>query len=506
MRVVPHDGTTVGNSTGDIEALNSNGKAYYYNGSQSGTSPIVTESHSATLINKAMDGDDNTFTNIPDSALAGNITRSKIAAGTANEIVVNDNSGLLSSTPILNVARGGSGAATLTGYVQGHGASAFTAASTVPRADIAAGTASQVVINDGAGALSSTAVLTVPNGGTGASTLTGYVKGAGTSTMTAAALIPRADVASGTANYVVINDGSGNLSQEAILAQTRGGTAQASYTAGDLLYANASANLTKLPIGSSGSFLTVSGSLPAWGTVSNTVTVLSKTANYSAQPTDDVIFCNATTAFQITLPSAASNSGKLYKIKKTDSTFNALTIADSGTYSTTLNTSGESVDVVSDGSAWQTFDRVIPSVAGTYTVAITGTTSNPTKGTVAEDTAYWYRQRNCIVIQYTYRQTGAGSAGSGIYLFNVPSGLTIDAAKLGTAGASGSGVVGTVYCFINSVLYSGIATPNNTTNIKLIVGNDTTALVGVGSAFGGLSFASCNYSFTATLPISGWNV
>lgn len=39
------------------------------------------------------------------------------------------------------------------------------------------------------------AVLPVANGGTGAATLTGYVKGAGTSTMTASATIPYADLA-----------------------------------------------------------------------------------------------------------------------------------------------------------------------------------------------------------------------------------------------------------------------------------------------------------------------
>ena len=79
-------------------------------------------------------------------------------------------------TGTATVAQGGTGAATLTGYVKGTGTTAMTAAATVPVADISG-------------------TLPVANGGTGAATLTGYVKGAGTSAMTAAATIPFNDLA-----------------------------------------------------------------------------------------------------------------------------------------------------------------------------------------------------------------------------------------------------------------------------------------------------------------------
>lgn len=48
------------------------------------------------------------------------------------------------------------------------------------------------------------------------------------------------------------------------LAATRGGTGFGSYTAGDLLYANSGTTLAKLPIGSAGDLLRVSGGAPAW--------------------------------------------------------------------------------------------------------------------------------------------------------------------------------------------------------------------------------------------------
>ena len=87
----------------------------------------------------------------------------------------------------LSVASGGTGAATLTGYVKGTGTTAMTAAATVPVADISG-------------------TLPVASGGTGAATLTGYVKGTGTTAMTAAATVPVADI-SGT--LPVANGGTG---------------------------------------------------------------------------------------------------------------------------------------------------------------------------------------------------------------------------------------------------------------------------------------------------------
>ena len=87
----------------------------------------------------------------------------------------------------LPVARGGTGAATLTGYVKGTGTTAMTASATVPVGDISG-------------------TLSVANGGTGAATLTGYVKANGTTVMTASASVPVGDI-SGT--LPVANGGTG---------------------------------------------------------------------------------------------------------------------------------------------------------------------------------------------------------------------------------------------------------------------------------------------------------
>jgi hypothetical protein len=120
-------------------------------------------------------------------------------------------------TGTLPAANGGTGAATLTGYVKGTGTTAMTAAATVPVADISGtlpvasggtGAATLTGYVKGTGTTAMTAAATVPvadisgtlpvtKGGTGAATLTGYVKGTGTTAMTAAATVPVADI-SGT--------------------------------------------------------------------------------------------------------------------------------------------------------------------------------------------------------------------------------------------------------------------------------------------------------------------
>lgn len=78
----------------------------------------------------------------------------------------------------LTVAKGGTGAATLTGYVKGNGTSAFTASSTIPTSDLSGSVSLTTQVSG---------TLPVANGGTGATSLTsGYlVKGNGTSAITA---------------------------------------------------------------------------------------------------------------------------------------------------------------------------------------------------------------------------------------------------------------------------------------------------------------------------------
>ena len=119
------------------------------------------------------------ITELPDAtALVGTEVFEVVQSSTSRKVTAQKIAGSFATDPtnILPATAGGTGAATLTGYVKGTGTTAMTASATIPVADLAG-------------------AITVANGGTGAATLTGYVKGNGTSAMTASATIPFADLA-----------------------------------------------------------------------------------------------------------------------------------------------------------------------------------------------------------------------------------------------------------------------------------------------------------------------
>ena len=100
----------------------------------------------------------------------------------------------------IGVAYGGSGAATFTaGYLKANGTTAFTTVTSIPSSDIT-GLGTMSTQNANAVAITGGTItglsspLDVPSGGTGAATLTGYVKGTGTSALTASATIPSTDI------------------------------------------------------------------------------------------------------------------------------------------------------------------------------------------------------------------------------------------------------------------------------------------------------------------------
>lgn len=181
------------------------------------------------------------------SGLSG-IPRSGLAASTANQVVINGVTGLLTSEAQLAPQRGGTGIDTsaLSGVAKistgtwsvGTIVNAdVNATAAIARTKLASGSANNVVINDGTGAMTSEARLAPQRGGTGIDTsaVTGVAKvSAGTwsissivdADVSAVANIQRSKLSSGTANQVVINNGSGVMTSEAQLAVSRGGTGQ----------------------------------------------------------------------------------------------------------------------------------------------------------------------------------------------------------------------------------------------------------------------------------------
>lgn len=222
---------------------------------------VVGHNTMQTLTNKTIDADLNTISNIEDADIktGAAIARAKIAAGAADHVVINAADGSLNSEAQLSALRGGTG-------------QDFSAATGILH--VAAGVFSATAVDLASADV--TNQLTANKGGTGQdfSAASGVIKVAAgvfsaaaivNADIDAAAAIDRTKLASGTADHVLINNGSGVMSSEASLDETRGGTAQTSYVAGDVLYASGANTLAKLTIGTPGQILkTGDAGIPTW--------------------------------------------------------------------------------------------------------------------------------------------------------------------------------------------------------------------------------------------------
>lgn len=165
------------------------------------TGSVVGTSDSQALTNKTFDADLNTVSNIDNADIkaAAAIARTKLASGTANHVLVNDATGVMSSEAALAASRGGLGTsgAAFTGVVKA--ATGVFSASTIVNADVSAtaaiartklanGTANRIVINSGTGAMADAAAITaaralisdangIPTASATTSTELGFVSG-----------------------------------------------------------------------------------------------------------------------------------------------------------------------------------------------------------------------------------------------------------------------------------------------------------------------------------------
>ena len=151
---------------------------------------------------------------------------------------------------------------------------------------------------------------------------------------------------------------------------------------------------------------------------------------------------------------------------------------------------------------------------------ITGSTSNPTKGTTTVDNLWWRRVGGNAEIRIEYKQTAAGTAGSGDYLFAIPSNLVIDTTKVTAfstvvgfnAQASNPNVVGVAWVSSSATPSNGtgVVYVSDSTHVKIADIPVTTAnLAGtevLGSAGArNLAGTTVSYAVVFTVPISGWS-
>ena len=234
------------------------------------------------------------------------------------------------------------------------------------------------------------------------------------------------------------------------------------------------------------------------GYLSPILAVASTSASYTLLTTDHVFLGNAAAgAITITLPAVANiPTGKLYEVKKTDSSNgNAITIDGNaaetidGALTTTINTQYESIKIISDGSNWHLLDRVIPSVWTAYTPTGAWTTN-------ATYTGFWRRVGDSMQVMAKIALAGAPDALD--MSISIPSGYTIDTAKIvdaslavfGRASAWDSGVAN----YTGNVIYSGTTTVRANSHTGSVWSNTIPFTFGAAD--------SVNIIFI--VPITGW--
>ncbi len=206
-------------------------------------------------------------------------------------------------------------------------------------------------------------------------------------------------------------------------------------TFGDIIYAGSANVVTRLVAGASGQVLQTNGSsaAPSWATFNQaSLTVSSKTANYNAATSDDLILVSSSN-FNVNLYGTSGNSGRQIRIKKTDSNmaFN-ITVAGSnatidGATTVNLSTPNEEYHLVCDGTNWQ--------IEQHYSAV--GWTVFSGSGTWVANTSYtakWRRYSDMCEMAYNINCQGAPTAAT--LTVNTPPGVAVNIANL--TGSSGT--------------------------------------------------------------------
>jgi hypothetical protein len=132
-------------------------------------------------------------------------------------------------------------------------------------------------------------------------------------------------------------------------------------------------------------------------------------------------------------------------------------------------------------------------------------TTAPTKGTIVTDKAFWWKVGYFMFIRWDYKQSAGGTAGSGTYLFPIPSGYTIDTTYVYSDNTERTlGVVGPARSEAGSVYWTGSVHVWDSTNLYCSGGNEVTTPTYFSSSNTPLSTSDRAFSFFACVPILEW--
>ena len=410
---------------------------------------LSTVTGTETFTNKTIDATNNTISNIGDSELTTGIDAAKIADGTVSNTEFQHLDGVTSdiqpqidgkaSTTLNNLGatsinadmdpdgdntrnQGGAGNNWNTVYAR---RILTDAADMLVGTESVSGVSNSLNVEARTGAVSGSAAvssgsmlvtsgnnLSTAGTGTGTATLqSGDATGAGSPANTGDAVIESGAITSGTAT---------GATGDAII---RTGTNAGSGARGEILMVDGSEGTvghvwTSTDVNGRGNW-----AAPGLQTINST----SSTTTIAI--TDDVIFADATTAsYTINLPTAVGNSGKVYEFRRTDTDWsNTVTIDPNaaetigGSATTTLDTDGETLKVVSDGSNWLIIGRETTSTWRSFTPTGTWTTNTTYSG---------FKRRVGQQMEVQIRITLAGAPNATTLTVNVPDSLSMDSALM----------------------------------------------------------------------------
>lgn len=207
--------------------------------------------------------------------------------------------------------------------------------------------------------------LGVANGGTGAATLTGYVYGNGTGAFTASTSIPNGATtatSANTASAIVARDASGNFSAGTITAALSGNATTATTSTnlaggslGTIPYQSAAGTTVMLAVGTAGQYLQSNGAAaPSWATLptigNGTLTMnvsgigLSGSSSFTANQ-------SGAATFTVTSNATSANTASTVVARDASGNFSAGTITASLSGNATSATSATTATNIAGGAA-----------------------------------------------------------------------------------------------------------------------------------------------------------